>query len=177
MFVLTLTRDTKDTLMVTEIGAESIAFAKVYGVLPCAAAYIALYGKLDDWIGKRSKKALYFVTTIPFFAFFLAFDLFIYPNRASLHPSLSSVAAITGSTGIVSKILANWTSALFYIVAELYSSVSIGILFWGYANEVVPVGQAKRFYPLFGQMSSLGPIAAGQFVVQYSSKAETFQGR
>lgn len=66
---------------------------------------------------------------------------------------------------------------MFYIISELYSSVSIGILFWGYANEVVGVEQARRFYPLFGQMSSLGPIAAGQYVVQYSSKAENFQSR
>ena len=68
-------------------------------------------------------------------------------------------------------------SALFYIISELYSSVSIGILFWGYANEVIGVEQARRFYPLFGQMSSLGPIAAGQYVVQYSSKADNFQSR
>jgi len=38
------------------------------------------------------------------------------------------------------------------VVAEIYSSVSIGILFWQTANEVVPVDQAKRFYPLFGQV-------------------------
>ena len=39
VFVLTITRDVKDTLIVTSCGAESIAFLKVYGVLPAAAAF------------------------------------------------------------------------------------------------------------------------------------------
>lgn len=45
VFVLTITRDVKDTLIVTSCGAESIAFLKVYGVLPAAAAFTigALY--------------------------------------------------------------------------------------------------------------------------------------
>lgn len=39
VFVLTITRDVKDTLIVTSCGAESIAFLKVYGVLPAAAFF------------------------------------------------------------------------------------------------------------------------------------------
>ncbi len=37
-------------------------------------------------------------------------------------------------------------------VVELYSSVSVGILFWQFANDVVPIDEAKRFYPLFSQV-------------------------
>lgn len=47
--------------------------------------------------------------------------------------------------------------------------VSIGVLFWQFANDVVPVAQAKRFYPLFGQMSSLAPVVAGLCVVRFTS--------
>jgi len=175
VFVLTLTRDTKDTLMVTECGAEAIAFMKVYGVLPCAAGFIALYSKMDQIFGSN-KSGLFYATCLPFFAFFLAFDKVIYPNKDTLQPTMETVVALVGSDGVVSKIIANWTSALFYVISELYSSVSIGILFWGYANSVVGVDEARRFYPLFGQMSSLGPIAAGQYVVHYASKAANFQG-
>ena len=74
----------------------------------------------------------------------------------------------------MAKIIANWTSSLFYIVAELYSSISVGILFWQYANDVVPVAQAKRFYPLFAQVSGLAPVLAGQYVVNFTSKAPDF---
>lgn len=178
IMALTLTRDTKDTLVVTEIGAESIAFLKVYGVLPAATAFIALYTKLSNVLGKR---ALFFSTCIPFFTFFVLFDLLIYPNASSLHPSLESVlawlpgsASKGGGLAILASIVSHWTSALFYIMAEIYSSVSVGLLFWQFANDVVSIDQAKRFYPLFAQMSGLAPVVAGQYMVRYTSKAADF---
>lgn len=173
---LTLTRDTKDTLVVTQCGAEAIAFLKIYGVLPAATAFIALYSKLSNALGK---KALFYVTCMPFFVFFGLFDLFVYPNADKLHPSMEKIEALLGGTpsggmAVVAKIINNWTSALFYIMAEIYSSVSVGLLFWQFANDVVSVDQAKRFYPLFAQMSGLAPVLAGQYVVRYASKADDF---
>ena len=75
---------------------------------------------------------------------------------------------------MLANIIANWTSALFYVVAEIYSSVSVGLLFWQFANDVVSIEQARRFYPLFAQMSGLAPVLAGQYVVRYTSRAENF---
>jgi ATP:ADP antiporter, AAA family len=155
--------------------------AKIYGVLPAATAFIALYSKMSD---NLSKKTLFYATCIPFFLFFGIFDIFIFPNTHVLHPSLETVhkwlpgatlATDTGGMAIVAKIIAHWTSSLFYIVAEIFSSVSVGILFWQFANEVVPVDQAKRFYPLFAQVSGLAPVLAGQYVVRYASKAKDFE--
>ena len=132
------------------------------------------------------KKTLFYATCIPFFAFFFLFDTVIYPNRGSIQPSLSTVQSLlgiaaasdeatsAGASAIFAKLFANWTSALFYIVAEVYSSVSVGILFWQFANDVVSVTQAKRFYPLFAQMSGLAPIVAGQYVVRYASHSKDF---
>ncbi|KAG7365041.1 ADP/ATP translocase [Nitzschia inconspicua] len=177
ILALTLTRDTKDTLVVTQCGAEAIAFLKIYGVLPAATAFIALYSKMSDALGKTS---LFYATCIPFFTFFCIFDLLIYPNADKLHPSLSAIQAIlpgnaqSGGMAVLASIMTHWTSALFYIVSEIYSSVSVGLLFWQFANDVVPVDQAKRFYPLFAQMSGLAPVLAGQYVVRYASKAPDF---
>ena len=178
ILALTLTRDTKDTLVVTQCGAEAIAFLKIYGVLPAATAFIALDSKMSDLLGKRT---LFYTTCIPFFTFFALFDLLIYPNAELLHPKLESVqtflggtAAMSGGLAVLAKIVAHWTSALFYIVSEIYSSVSVGLLFWQFANDVVPVDQAKRFYPLFAQMSGLAPVLAGQYVVRFASKATDF---
>ncbi|GMI59658.1 hypothetical protein ScalyP_jg4020 [Parmales sp. scaly parma] len=195
VFVLTITRDTKDTLIVTQCGAEAIAFLKVYGVIPAATAFIALYGFMSS---RLSKRALYYGTCLPFFLFFVVFDLAILPNKDLIQPSaavvekvlglgigssgssgISGISGITsgkGARAIIGLLVSNWTSALFYIVAELYSSVSIGILFWQLANDVVPIQQAKRFYPLFGQVSSLAPVLAGVYVTQFASKAADFQG-
>lgn len=128
------------------------------------------------------KKTLFYATCIPFFAFFFIFDAIIYPNRNAIQPSLESVQVLfkisssaSGASSIFAKLFANWTSALFYVVAEVYSSVSVGILFWQYANDVVSVSQAKRFYPLFAQMSGLAPILAGQYAVRYASHAKDFE--
>ena len=130
------------------------------------------------------KKALFYTTCIPFFLFFFLFDAIIYPNRDLIQPSLSTVQSLIGissssgggggASAIFAKLFANWTSALFYIVAEVYSSVSVGVLFWQYANDVVSISQAKRFYPLFSQMSGLAPIFAGQYVVRYASASKSF---
>ena len=49
--------------------------------------------------------------------------------------------------------------------------VSIGVLFWQFANDIVPVAQAKRFYPLFGQMSSLATVLAGLCVMRFTGGA------
>eukprot|EP00585_Thalassiosira_rotula_P000527 CAMPEP_0196161596 /NCGR_PEP_ID=MMETSP0910-20130528/47413_1 /TAXON_ID=49265 /ORGANISM="Thalassiosira rotula, Strain GSO102" /LENGTH=573 /DNA_ID=CAMNT_0041426541 /DNA_START=464 /DNA_END=2185 /DNA_ORIENTATION=+ len=179
ILALTLTRDNKDTMVVTECGAEAIAFLKIYGVLPSATLFIGVYSKMSNFL---EKKTLFYTTCIPFFLFFFLFDAVIYPNRASIQPSLSTAQSILGTSSqstsgasvIFAKLIANWTSALFYIVAEVYSSVSVGILFWQYANDVVSVSQAKRFYPLFAQMSGLAPIVAGQYVVRYASRAKDF---
>jgi len=170
-------RDLKDTLVVTQCGAEAIAFLKIYGVLPAATAFIALYSKMASVLDKR---VLFYTTCIPFFAFFIVFNVIIYPNAGTLQPSLEWAqqllgGATTGGTAVMAKIIANWSSALYYIVAEIYSSVSVGVLFWQFANDVVPVHQAKRFYPLFAQMSGLAPVFAGQYVARFASKAGNFQ--
>lgn len=176
IMALTLTRDTKDTLVVTQCGAEAIAFLKIYGVLPAATGFIALYSKMSTVLDKR---ALFYTMCIPFFAFFFLFDAIIYPNKNLIQPSLESVKSMIGGTNggameVLSKIFSNWTSALYFVVAELYSSVSVGILFWQFANDIVSVDEAKRFYPLFSQMGGLAPIVAGQYVARFASRASDF---
>jgi ATP:ADP antiporter, AAA family len=169
--------------VVTQCGAEAIAFLKIYGVLPAAAVFIAVYSKLSNALDKQT---LFYVTCVPFFVFFGLFDLLIYPNASTLHPSVESVQRLIGGSStkseslsgglvVLANIFAHWTSGLYYIVSEIYSSVSVGLLFWQFANDVVSVDQAKRFYPLFAQMSGLAPVVAGQFVVHYASQAPSFQ--
>jgi ATP/ADP translocase len=35
------------------------------------------------------------------------------------------------------SILRNWTFCLFYVMAELWGSVVVSLLFWGFANQVL----------------------------------------
>ena len=34
------------------------------------------------------------------------------------------------------SIMRNWTFCLFYVMAELWGSVVVSLLFWGFANQV-----------------------------------------
>ncbi|CAM9632542.1 unnamed protein product [Chrysoparadoxa australica] len=176
IFVLTLTRDMKDTLVVTHCGAEAISFLKVLGVLPAATAFTLFYAKISTILTRRK---LFYIALVPFFAFFVLFDRVLYPMRESLHFSgstaLKAFDLLPEGFSYLINLVQHWTFALFYIISELYSSVSIGVVFWQFANDVVPVDQAKRMYPLFGQVSSLAPVVAGQFVVHFATgKGTTF---
>lgn len=97
----------------------------MYGVLPAATVFMLGYSKVSTLLSKR---ALFYATALPFFAFYLFFKLVMYPMRASLHPSEAAVGALSGlpeGMSYVVNLYRHWTFALFYIVSELYSSVRL----------------------------------------------------
>src|ERR1700722_1815685 len=66
-FNYTILRDTKDTLVVTASGAETIPFLKVLGVVPCAIIFMLAYAKLSNIL---SKENLFYISIAPFLVFF-----------------------------------------------------------------------------------------------------------
>jgi AAA family ATP:ADP antiporter len=54
--------------------------------------------------------------------------------------------------------------AIFFIVAELWSSLVIFLCFWGLANEINRMEEAKRFYTLFIAGGNLAAMAAGPLI-------------
>lgn len=164
-FNYTILRDTKDTLIVTAAGAEAIPFLKFWGVVPAAVIFMFIYAKLSNVL---SKENLFYVTIIPFLIFFGLFAFYLYPAREGFEP-VTSTAFLkeflpAGWGGFVAA-YRNWTFSLFYILAELWGSVALSLLFWGFANQITRVSEAKRFYTLFG----LGANLALLFLVQLSS--------
>ena len=61
-------------------------------------------------------------------------------------------------------IVRNWTYCLFYVMAELWGSVVVSVLFWGFANQITTVDEAKQFYPLFGLGANVALIFSGRAV-------------
>lgn len=55
-------------------------------------------------------------------------------------------------------ILRNWTYCLFYVMAELWGSVVVSVLFWGFANQVSVLGLPG------GVLRAAGRGAAGTLV-------------
>jgi len=56
----------------------------------------------------------------------------------------------------------NWSFSLFYLFAELWGSVVLSVLFWGQANAIMNVTEAKKYYPLFGMSANVALLIAGQ---------------
>merc|ERR1711966_160113 len=77
-----------------------------------------------------------------------------------------------GAMGLVS-ILRNWTYCLFYVMAELWGSVVVSVLFWGFSNQIIAVDEAKQFYPLFGLGANVALIFSGQTVKYFSEMRAT----
>lgn len=166
-FNYTILRDTKDTLIVTAAGsgAETIPFLKVWGVLPMAVLFMIVYAKLSN---KLSKPALFYSTIIPFIVFFGLFATVLYPLRDYLHPiefaDFLQEKLPQGLMGLIA-IMRNWTYSLFYIMSELWGSVALSLLFWGFANDIMKVTEAKRFYALLGLGANLALLVSGPAIV------------
>lgn len=172
-FNYTILRDTKDTLVVTSSGAETIPFLKFWGVVPAAVIFMLVYSKLSNML---SKENLFYATILPFLVFFGLFAVFIFPNREWLHPNASAdwlqSVLPAGFKGLVS-VYRDWTLSLFYILSELWGSVVLSLLFWGFANEITRVGEAKRFYSLFGLGANFALIFSGPAIVWVSNQHES----
>lgn len=138
VFVFTMTRDTKDALIVTNCGAESIAFLKVYGVVPAAALFMVAYARMSNYFGPRT---LFYATLAPFFVFYFVFAFILYPLRDTLHPM--SWAVPEGGLRYAVNLMRYWTYSLYYIVSELWGSAGIPLLFWSCANDVIQIDQVQ----------------------------------
>lgn len=167
-FNYTILRDTKDTLIVTAAGAEAIPFLKSFGVVPAAILFMIVYAKLSNVL---SRENLFYVTLLPFVIFFGLFAFFMYPVRESLMPTASAEALkayLPGGWVGLADAYHNWMYSIFYILAELWGSVVLSLLFWGFANQITRVTEAKRFYSLFGLGANLALLVSGPAIVYVS---------
>lgn len=151
LFNYTILRDTKDVLVVTAKGssAEIIPFLKTWVNLPMAIGFMLLYSKLANVL---SKKALFYTVILPFIAFFGAFGFFLYPLSNYIHPEAfaDKLLNILGPRFLGPlAILRIWTFCLFYVMAELWGSVVVSVLFWGFANQVIKFSQVYLINNLY----------------------------
>lgn len=167
-FNYTILRDTKDTLIVTAAGAEAIPFLKTFGVVPAAILFMIIYAKLSNVL---SRENLFYVTLLPFVIFFGLFAFVFYPMREALLPHASSEmlrAYLPGGWSGFAAAYHNWMFSVFYILAELWGSVVLSLLFWQFANQITRVTEAKRFYSLFGLGANVALLASGTAIIYAS---------
>lgn len=163
-FNYNILRATKDSLVVTAraSGAEAIPFIKVWAILPAALLMTWLFSRMCN---KYSREKVFYIMMGIFLGFFAIFAFFIYPFREMLHPhqladQLQEILPI-GCKGLIAM-FRNWTYTAFYIMSEMWSTIVMTVLFWGFANEVTSVKDAKRFYGLLGISANFSGVVSGQ---------------
>jgi ATP:ADP antiporter, AAA family len=165
-----LLRVTKDALVVTapDSGAEALPFLKVWAILPMALLFTFIWTRVSN---KVSREKVFYWMIGMFIGFFVLFTFVLHPYRESLHPhelanKIQSHLPL-GCKGLIA-VFRNWTFTAFYIMAEMWSTIVMTVLAWGFANEVTSVSRAKRFYGLLGTAINLSSIAAGMLTSNLS---------
>ncbi|KAK1289584.1 hypothetical protein QJS10_CPB18g01228 [Acorus calamus] len=134
-----------------------------------AIGFMLVYTKLSNVL---SREALFYSCMLPFIAFFGVFAFFLYPNTNVIHPVglADRLLEILGPNFLGPiAILRIWSFCLFYVMSELWGSVVVSLLFWGFANQITTVDEASQFYPLFGLGANVALIFSGRTVKFFSN--------
>ncbi|MCP5492782.1 MAG: NTP/NDP exchange transporter [Chlamydiales bacterium] len=157
---------TKDTLVVTasNSGAEVIPILKGWIVLPCSIFMLLVYTKMSN---KLSQEKLFYAVLAGFLGFFLLFGFILYPLRDVLSPTglcdwLQAALGDTRTHWVA--VIRHWMNSVFYVMAELWGTMVLVLLFWTFANNINRVGEAKRFYTLFVAAGNLAPVIGGLII-------------
>lgn len=156
-------RTMKDSLIVTAkgSGAEVIPFVKVWMMFPGAVLLTGIYTALSN---RFSQETVFYSMMGLFLGFFTLFITVLYPLREQLHAhqlaNWMEQHLASGWAGMIAMVR-YWSFTAFYVMAELWGCIILFTLFWGFANQITSVNEAKRFYGLFGIGANFSGVAAG----------------
>lgn len=168
----TLLYGLKDTVVVTNkhSGAEVIPVLKGWIVLPISILVVMLYSKLTN----KYKLTTLIYSSISFFLGFAALYSFVlYPNMDAISPTASADWFLETFGQQYSHWVAvyrNWANSLFYINAEMWSTIVIFVLYWGFTNQINTVSEAKRTYSIFIAAGDIGAMVPGPIVYYFCTK-------
>lgn len=160
----------KDTLVVTaeSSGAEVIPFIKVWVMFPGSILMTIIFARFSNLFNRE--KVFYLMMGL-FLGYFALFTFVLYPARDLLHPHqkadyLQAILPL-GFKGMIAM-YRNWILTSFYAMSELWGNIVLFVLFWGFANQITKLGEAKRFYGLLGIGANFSGVVAGQASVMFS---------
>ncbi|MDR2724190.1 MAG: NTP/NDP exchange transporter [Holosporaceae bacterium] len=156
LFNYSVLRGTKDSLVVTYMGAEAIPTLKLWFVLPSAVLFMLAYSKLSN---KFSKNTVFYIIVSFFMAYFALFTAVLYPFNSLLSIDFSGVESSFLRSLLVP--VGGWVFSSFYVMAELWGSAMVSLMFWRFANDVTSLKQSKRFYSMFGFIANGALLVSG----------------
>lgn len=157
----------KDTLVITakNSGAEVIPFIKVWVMFPTSILMTYIFIRLSN---RFSRESVFYTMLGIFLTYFAIFTFILYPIREQLHAHELADKLQTllpeGMKGFVAM-FRYWIFTSFYVMSELWGNIVLFLLFWGFANQITKIDEAKRFYGLFGIGTNFSGIAAGEISI------------
>lgn len=171
-----LLRNLKDIVVLTakNSGAEVLPFIKVWGILP--AAIIGTWG-YTQLCSRFKREKVFYIVISSFLIFFLMFAFILNPLKEIFHfhglQTYLMEVLPSGFKGLIAM-CCNWTFTLFYIIAELWSILVLSVLFWGVANDISTVSEAKRSYGILNVGSNIAPLLGGLIAIYATNKMSLF---
>ncbi|MHA7877860.1 MAG: Npt1/Npt2 family nucleotide transporter [Bacteroidota bacterium] len=159
-FNYSVLRSLKDIYVLEHAGAEVIYYLKLFGVTPAILLLTIAYNRISRVVDRVRK----FNIVIAYFlvSFGLSY-LFFIPNLESLQ--LNGLAdRLNASIPTMKNLwesIRYWPLSLFYINAEAWGTMALGVLFWTFVNDITGVEQSKRFYSFLSLGAAVGLIIAG----------------
>lgn len=162
----------KDAFVVTAkgSGAEVIPILKGWIVLPIALGATLLYSKLAN---SYRRSVLFYGIISCFMAFVVIYGFVLYPNIDALSPHASAdwiLDKVGHHNSHWVAIYRNWIPSVFFVVAELWGSIVIFLLFWGFVNHICNFNEAKRCYNMFIAGGDLAQMFTGPVVCYFTGK-------
>lgn len=163
-FNYSILRNLKDSMVITASGAEVIPFIKVWVLLPTAILFTVIFTKLSN---RFSQERVAYIIISAFLAYFAFFVAVLYPMREFLQPheTAKNLYELFPNAKWLIAMVDNWVLTIFYVLAELWSTIVMQVLFWGFANEVTRIHEARRFYSVFSIGSNMAAFFAGAVTI------------
>lgn len=172
-FNYSILRNLKDSLVITTSGAEIIPFIKMWVLLPMAVLLTVIFARLTN---RYSQERVFYIMVSIFLVFFALFTFVLYPLHDVLQPHLTaqSLQAAYPNLKWFIVLCENWIFTTFYVMSELWGTMVLQVIFWGFANEITRVDEAGRFYSIFSIGGNLASILAGMYVILFISSDSIF---
>lgn len=166
----------KETLLVTapEAGAEAIPFVKTWLLFPFSVIFLGIF----TWLASRISLKVAVTCLISFFlTTYALFSFILYPMQNSIHlHGLADELQLflpDGWKGF-SAVIRYWSYSLFFVVAEMWCTMIYSVVFWGYANAVIKITEAKKYYPYLTLAGTVAALIAGPFAIFLTGEKGAF---